>query len=279
MKMTGYTKLFGSIVASTIWREPHTVRIVWITMLAMSNKNGVVESSLPGLADMARVTIPEVKDAVAALESPDEYSRTQDHEGRRIEKCDGGWQILNHGKYRAKMGADEKREYFRVKKQEQRLSKKCPTESKMSKTVQDTSRMSRHAEAQSHSETEAQSSPDAIPSTFPAPTQLRWSAQHGWEGVTEELKTRWQEAYPACNIGRQLLAMQEWCMANPKKAHKKNWLRFINLWLSKSQDRGGDQTSNHQNGHARNSANAKTADDRDFERTGLRPNPIPTKYL
>ena len=47
--MTGYTKLFGSIVDSTIWRESKETKIVWITMLAKANKEGIVEASLPGL--------------------------------------------------------------------------------------------------------------------------------------------------------------------------------------------------------------------------------------
>ncbi len=31
-----YTKLFHSIVTSTIWRETDPTRIVWITMLALA---------------------------------------------------------------------------------------------------------------------------------------------------------------------------------------------------------------------------------------------------
>ncbi len=151
--MTGYTKLFGSIIASTIWREPNETRIVWITMLAMANKNGVVEASVPGLADMSRVTVDECKEAVKALESPDEYSRTKEHEGRRIRPIDGGWEILNHAKYRAKMGADERREYFRVKKAESRAKSKCPKRVHKSPRL---STESTQSEAQSNSEPKAE---------------------------------------------------------------------------------------------------------------------------
>lgn len=164
MQMTGYTKLFGSIVASTIWREPHTIRIVWITMLAMANKTGTVEASVPGLADLARVTLDECKEALEALMQPDEYSRTPGNEGRRIQPVDGGWLILNHAKYRAKMGADEKREYFRLKKQEQRQkSNPCPILSKTVKDIPSESPLSRHAEAQSQSQTDAEASTPRAP--------------------------------------------------------------------------------------------------------------------
>ncbi len=126
MDMTGYTKLFGSIVASTIWRESNEIRIVWITMLAMANKDGIVEASVPGLADMSRVTVQQCREAIEALQQPDPDSRTKDNAGRRISQVDGGWLILNHGKYRAKMGVDERREYLRVKQQEHRARAKLP---------------------------------------------------------------------------------------------------------------------------------------------------------
>ena len=45
--------------------------------------------------------------------SPDQYSRTQDHEGRRIEAVEGGWRLLNHAKYRAMRDAENRREYQR----------------------------------------------------------------------------------------------------------------------------------------------------------------------
>lgn len=108
--MAGYTKLFASILHSTIWREPAHVRLVWITMLAMSDRDGVVEASVPGLADMARVSIEECQDALSSLSSPDDHSRSKDHEGRRITEIRGGWTILNYGYYRDKQSAEAARE-------------------------------------------------------------------------------------------------------------------------------------------------------------------------
>jgi hypothetical protein len=116
----GYTKLFSSILASTVWREDHATRIIWITLLAMADSNGVAEGSIPGLADFARVTIAECEAALTKLSSNDAYSRSKEHGGRRICEVDGGWQILNHAKYRAKMNADERREYLRAKQAEHR---------------------------------------------------------------------------------------------------------------------------------------------------------------
>ena len=84
-------------------------------MLALADRDGIVEASLPGLADAARVTIEECQRALGILMSPDEYSRTRDHEGRRVEVVDGGWRLLNHAKYRWKLSADERREQARIR--------------------------------------------------------------------------------------------------------------------------------------------------------------------
>lgn len=120
----GYTKLFSSIVASTIWREDDKTRLVWITMLAMKNERHIVEASLPGLADLARVTIKECEKAIEKLESRDKYSRNQEHEGRRIEKVDGGWKILNGEYYRHQMSLEDKREYQKLYHRTYRAKKK-----------------------------------------------------------------------------------------------------------------------------------------------------------
>jgi hypothetical protein len=139
-EMSGYTKLFNSIIDSTVWRESKDVKIVWITMLAKCDKNGLVEASLPGLADAAKVTMDECKAALMVLMSPDPYSRTKEHEGRRIAECDGGWQVLNHGKYRDKLNKDERRDYQRAWMANKRAEDNVHTESQTVAQVRDLSR-------------------------------------------------------------------------------------------------------------------------------------------
>lgn len=148
MAFNGYTKLFSSILASTIWREPNHVRLVWITLLAMADKDGVCEASVPGLADLARVPITDCEDALRTLAAPDAYSRTSDHDGRRIEPVDGGWLLLNHSKYREKMNAEERREYLRLKKAESRARQQSVNNG------QQTSTLSTQAEAEASTDTD-----------------------------------------------------------------------------------------------------------------------------
>ena len=103
----GYTKLFSSIVTSTIWVESDRTRIVWITMLALADRNGEIQASIPGLARLAGVPIPDCEEAIAKFTAPDQYSRTPDDQGRRIEKIEGGWALLNHAKYREMASRDD----------------------------------------------------------------------------------------------------------------------------------------------------------------------------
>lgn len=106
----GYTKLFNSIVTSSIWSEPDHVRIVWITMLAMSDKDGVIRSSVPGLARVSGVSLVAAEESLEKLLGPDPYSRTTSEEGRRIVATDGGWRLLNHAAYRERMSESATRE-------------------------------------------------------------------------------------------------------------------------------------------------------------------------
>lgn len=122
--MTGYTKLFSRILDSTIWREDDRTRLLWITMLAMADRDGIVRSSIPGLADRARISIEDCEASLERFQQPDRYSTSQEEEGRRISRIDGGWFLINHSKYRALMSAEDQREKARIRKQNQRTRDK-----------------------------------------------------------------------------------------------------------------------------------------------------------
>lgn len=130
--MKPFTKLFSSIISSSIWRASKDTKVVWITMLAMCDKEGEVWASVGGLADMARVTREECQKALEELLAPDPDSRTKEHEGRRLEVIDGGWRVLNYRKYRELGRGEDRREYFaeqkRAKRAEQKstMSTPCP---------------------------------------------------------------------------------------------------------------------------------------------------------
>lgn len=169
-----YTKLFNSILHSTIWQEPPPTKIVWITMLAMCNKYGEVAASIPGLARAAGVSLEDCETALACLLAPDPYSRTKEYEGRRIEEVEGGWALLNHAKYRRMMSEEERREYNTLKQRERRerlkrerqepnVSKNVNTCQELSMTVND-NQQCQHIQIHS-TDTEADKSKDNNPPT------------------------------------------------------------------------------------------------------------------
>ena len=149
MSETNFTKLFSSITASTIWSESAETKVVWITMLAMSDSAGFVYASVPGLSKISGVSMEETIKALDLLSSPDKWSRDRDNEGRRIDEIDGGWAILNHPKYRKRRDAEERKAYHR----EYMRSKRAKESVKSGvKNVKDCEPLSTQAEAEADTE-------------------------------------------------------------------------------------------------------------------------------
>lgn len=191
MHMPGFTKLFNSILHSTIWSESNDTRILWITMLAMSDRNGCVNASVPGLARMAGITVEETQASLAKFQEPDQFSRTSDFEGRRIKVIDGGWHLLNHGKYREMLSTEERREYNR-KKQAERRQKLSSTSADSSMTVNDNQQNQHIAEAEADTKEEKSAA---------SPPKVRKEAT----GDHAALLKLWTEEYPKHHDGEPYL--------------------------------------------------------------------------
>jgi hypothetical protein len=123
-----YVKVFGELLDSTVWQEPIATRIVWVTMMVMSDETGFVAASVPGLARRAGVTREECDKALATFLAPDRDSRSAEFEGRRIEAVPGGWRLLNHRKYRDKLDLAERRIKDAERKKRERDRKKAADE-------------------------------------------------------------------------------------------------------------------------------------------------------
>ena len=221
--MAGYTKLFSSIIASTIWRADDKTRIVWITMLAMSDQFGIVEGSVPGLADMARVTVDECRDALAALQAPDEDSRSKEQDGRRIEPVDGGWRLINHGKYRDKMSLDERREYQRLY---QRNYRKRPVNTDPDKLTKFDIQNRTEAEQKQNNVRTEEAEANASGLTFPT-----ISKPSTWT-LTQEQFDGWVSLFPGLDVQREIAMAVTWIDGNPsKRKTAKGMPRFLSAWL------------------------------------------------
>jgi len=112
-----YVKLFSDILQSSIWAEDPETCKVWITLLALADRHGLVRATAPGVANAARVELDKTRQALELFEAPDPDSRTPDNEGRRIKRVDGGYVILNYTKYRELYSEEMRREQSRVRSQ------------------------------------------------------------------------------------------------------------------------------------------------------------------
>lgn len=116
-----YNRLFTKILDSSIWLEPDSTRIVWVTLLASMNEDGYCHfSALENLASRARVSRAKAKRAIEKFESPDLNSENLTNEGRRIERVPGGYLVLNAKYYREKFSREIERERTRIRVQRHR---------------------------------------------------------------------------------------------------------------------------------------------------------------
>lgn len=119
-----YAKLFSSIITSSLWTEDNSTKVLFITMLALADREGYVYGSANGIARVACLTPEETKTGIAVLSSPDPNSsdstRNPENNGRRIEPIDGGWKIINYPYYRDLHDADERRHQDKMRKRKSR---------------------------------------------------------------------------------------------------------------------------------------------------------------
>ena len=128
-----YVKIFQDILDSSIWDENLATRIVWITMLIMADERGVVRASTSGVRRRAGVTRDEMAQAMKVLVGPDLDSKDQTYAGRRVERVDGGWLVLNNMKYREirtrrqLQDAERQRKHYDKKRETSRTSRDLTT--------------------------------------------------------------------------------------------------------------------------------------------------------
>ena len=142
-----YGKIFESMYDGTLsadWKAMVTFQ----QMIVLADKHGVVDITPPALSRRTGIPLDIIEHGVEKLEQPDKWSRTGDHDGKRIVRLDDhrpwGWQIVNYEYYRDLASREDRRVKDRARKREERsksLNGKdvhiCP----------DLSTMSRHADA------------------------------------------------------------------------------------------------------------------------------------
>lgn len=121
-----YAKIFKSMFDGTL-RGKSDPLLVFVNLLANADKEGFVDRHFRAISDETGIPIERVEAAVTALESPDGESRTQELEGRRLERIDEhrnwGWRIVNYLKYRKMQDEESRRESQRERQRACRARK------------------------------------------------------------------------------------------------------------------------------------------------------------
>lgn len=203
----GFTKLDSGIVDSSIWSEDDDVLRVWICLLAKSDSVGYARISKKALSQLCRIPVTRCDEIMTLLSSPDEDSRTPDHEGRRVERVDGGWLILNYESYRKRhskgpmSGAERQRRYVDRKKLREVEGNGSVTKSDVSVTVRD-----ENDKKAPEAEAEAEADPPPCPPVGGTSCQEGPSSQASSSGVRSGRHDD-QGTLPGCpsvEDGRQL---------------------------------------------------------------------------
>lgn len=179
----GYTKLFSGIVTSTVWTYDSDTKVVWVTMLALADKDGHVVGTIPGIARLAGVSLDAARKAVGIFLAPDPDSGSKEFDGRRIEAIDRGWRLLNHAKYRALRSREEKLEADRERIAAKRAAEKSSIVAGMSQVSHSVAEV---AQAEASADPEADQAPPA-----PAIHGGTWSA-YDWY---QRFARLWGEKY------------------------------------------------------------------------------------
>lgn len=98
------------------------------------------------------------------------------------------------------------------------------------------------SESESESESKCAERGESAASTPPVIT-LPLNDGKEWP-VTEAMATEFGLLYPAVDIPQALRSMRGWLLSNPTKRKTRGGIsRFVNSWLSREQDKGGNQAS------------------------------------
>ncbi len=249
MASHNYTPLFGSILTSTVWAEDNETRLVWITMLAMSDAAGYVGASIPGLAHAARVSLEGCEKALKTFLGPDPYSRTRANEGRKISEARGGWTILNYGQH-AELAAELRHNILaalRMRKTRARRRQQVADVPEQVQHVADVPPTDTDTDTDADVDTkiknplstEGSSEPVGTPASEPLivfPVVGKGSKTWGFdEANLAELR----DAYPSLDVLAEARKALAWVQANPsKRKTAKGMKSFLCGWMGRTQNRG-----------------------------------------
>lgn len=224
-----YGKIFEQIYDGSL-RLNWKALITFQQMIVLCDSDGVVDMTHEALHFRTGIPLEIINEGIQELESPDERSRSPEHNGRRIirldEHRDWGWFLVNHQYYRDLISREEKKEKDRIRIKEKRAAIK----SNEIKDVAKCSGLSQSVHDVAHTNTDTNTDiKELVVGAFTLSDNSEYEIE---QSFIKNIKN----AYPDVNIIKEIKLMSSWCFANPKKRKTRQGAkRFINNWLASAQ--------------------------------------------
>lgn len=116
-----YFPLDRDILTSSLWVQgsPAQTKVWFYLMLTADPRTGIVNATIPAIAARCLLSLEETEHALEWFAQPDKYSRTKDHDGRRIQLLDDGRiLLLTYGEHKLKDHSTPRVQKFRDAKHE-----------------------------------------------------------------------------------------------------------------------------------------------------------------
>jgi len=225
-----YSKLFSSLVHSSLWGEQDHVRLLFITLLAVADRDGHCWGSRSGFERLAMLDpdASEERDPWFVLMSPDKDSsdrlRNPENEGRRIREIPGGFEIINYTYYRSLRNDDDRKEQNRVaqRKHRAKISRGQPPSAKVSRVKPRSS----HADADADADNKKEA--------------RMLSGQQSSEDFLKNLEA--DPTYSCVNVRREYGKMKNWCRIRNKQPTQRRFVNWLNNVDAPMKDRKQPET-------------------------------------
>lgn len=122
-----YGKLFTQMYDGTLaTKGPWESLVTFQQLIILADKTGTVDMTAEAIARRTTIPLDIIELGLSKLTEPDERSRSDAEEGRRLVPIDPsrdwGWRIVNYAFYRKIRSEDERREYHRLYARKRRAS-------------------------------------------------------------------------------------------------------------------------------------------------------------
>ncbi len=218
-----FVKLDCGIIHSSLWAEDSDTKICWITLLLLADATGFVRAAASAIAREAGIPADVARRALDLFLSPDDESRTPDNEGKRVERVEGGYRVLNYEKYR-------ERDYTNAERQKRWRETQKSNVTGVTEVLPVTPRNTCRSRKQKHTQKEGANGSRPQSKEISSATILRGTQ---WEKKPQSVEDWLKElesdkTYQGIDVRREYGKMLAWCNVRRKQPTKRRFINWIN---------------------------------------------------